>query len=63
LSKCIKYYLEIIEASLLYIQAKTFADNHRCVFHFSEFISSDFLVKKSEKSGLFGRKQAKEWVY
>jgi len=62
LSKSVGYYLEIIEASLLYIQAKTYADNHRCVFHFSEFNASDFLVKKSEKSGLYGRKQAKDWV-
>jgi len=53
------HYLEIIEASLLYyMQAKTFADNHRCVFHFSEFNSSDFLVKTFEKSELYGRKQA-----
>jgi len=52
LSKSVGYYLEIIEASLLYIQAKTFADNHRWVFHFSEFNASDFLAKKSEKSGL-----------
>jgi len=64
LSKSVKYYLEIIEASLLYIQAKTFADNQRCVFHFSEFNASNFLVKKtSEKSGLYGRKQAKDWFF
>jgi len=49
LFKFVKYCLETIEASLLYIQAKTFADNHRCVFHFSKFNSSDFLVKTSEK--------------
>jgi len=46
LSNSVKYYLEIIEARLLYTQAKAFADNHRCVFHFSEFNASDFLVKK-----------------
>jgi len=33
----------------VYIQAKTFADNHRCVFHFSEYNASDFLVKKNLK--------------
>jgi len=60
LSKSVQYHLEIIEASL---QAKPFADNNRCVFYFSEFISSDFLVKTFEKSGLYGRKQAKEWVF
>jgi len=63
LSKSVKYHLGIIETSSLYIQAKTFADNHRCVFHFSEFNASGFLVKKSEKSGLYGRKQAKDWVF
>jgi len=41
----VEHYLEIIEASLLYIQTKTFADNHRCVFHFSEFNSSDFITR------------------
>jgi len=64
LSNSVKHYLEIIEASLLYIQTKTFADSHyRCVFHFSEFNSNNFLVKTSEKSGLYRRKQAKEWVF
>jgi len=60
LSKSVWFYLEIIEASLLYIQAKTFAGNHRCVFHFFEFDASNFLVKKI---GLYGRKQAKDWVF
>jgi len=63
LSKSVKYYLEIIEASLLYIQAKTFADNHRCVFYFSVFNARDFLAKKSEKSEPYGQKQAKDWVF
>jgi len=59
LSKSFNYYLEIIEASLLYIQAKTFADNHRCVFHFSEFNSGAFLVKISEKKSTIWTKTSK----
>jgi len=46
LSKSVEYYLEIIEAILLYIQAKN--------FHFSEVNASDFPVKASEKSRLYG---------
>jgi len=47
LSKPVRHYLEIIEASLLHIQAKTFADNHR-------FFFTSLVKKKSEKSGLYG---------
>jgi len=59
LSNSVRYYLEIIEASLLYIQAKTFADNQRCVFHFSEFNASDFLVKKIWKKWTIWTKTSK----
>jgi len=40
LSKFIEYYFE---GSLLCIQGKTSANNHRCVFHLPEFNASDFL--------------------
>jgi len=50
LFKSVKYYLKIIEGSLLYIQAKASADDHiYALFHFPEFMSCDFLVKTSEK--------------
>jgi len=59
LSKSVTHYLEIIEASLLYVQVKTFANNHRCVFHFSELNASDFLVKKIWKKWTIWTKTSK----
>jgi len=67
LSNSVKHYLEIIEASLLDIQTKPFADNHRCVFHFSESLilviflrkhlkKVDYMDENKQRNGFFSYK-------